>query len=270
MPWFRVDDSFAFNPKVISAGNAAIGAWTRMGSYCAAHLTDGLIPDLIARMIASGDEIATLTGMGMLVHERDGYRMHQYLRYQPSKADVEADRAAARERMAAKRKTHVRPNKTRTSGEVPDGIGSDLRSVSGFEGDCKGGVLPGKPTEVTRKVVDQWVGEARSVLDALNLARRRLRSGARGISPTYDSLKHIAERLDAGKSVDDCLHVIEVCESECRADAGGFKWFDAVTPFRPENFERKVAADVAGNRARTYRNFHEPRAHIPKTYREKL
>lgn len=111
------------------------------------------------------------------------------------------------------------------------------------------GELPGKPNEATKRAVDRWRPVAELVLDALNAARKRVQSASRGISPSYDSLKHIADRLEAGKSAEDCLHVVEVCEAECIADAGSFKWFDAVTPFRPVNFERKSAAPVSVPRA---------------------
>ena len=33
MPWFNVDDGFAFHRKAVRAGNAAIGLWTRAGSW---------------------------------------------------------------------------------------------------------------------------------------------------------------------------------------------------------------------------------------------
>jgi hypothetical protein len=39
------------------------------------------------------------------------------------------------------------------------------------------------------------------------------------------------------------LAVIEAGEAEVKADSRAAKWFDAVSPWRPENFERKLAAD---------------------------
>lgn len=104
--------------------------------------------------------------------------------------------------------------------------------------------LPGNPTSAVRRAVDRWRAGAVDVLDALNDGRKRVRPSSRGIAASYDSLGHIADRLAAGKSVDDCLHVIAICEAECRADEKAFKWFDAVSPFRPDNFERKCAADA--------------------------
>lgn len=103
--------------------------------------------------------------------------------------------------------------------------------------------LPGNPKKATKSLVDRWRSEASSVLEAVNAARKRVHPKSRGISTTYDSLRHIAERLEAGKSAEDCLHVVAVCEAECRANANAFQWFNAVTPFVADNFERKSASD---------------------------
>lgn len=244
MPWFRVDDTFAFNPKVIEAEERAPGsvsAWVRMGSWCAANLTNGKVPASVARSIANEAQLDALVSVRFLYKEDTRFVIHQYLNYQPSKEEVEADREAARNRRR-KGRNNDRPNVGQSSfADVLDGRGSG--SSSGSEGgDARGGLL-GNPNDTTRRIVDRWRTEAESVLDALNAARKRVRSSSRGIVPTYDSLKHIADRLEAGKSVEDCLHVIAVCEADYRADVGTFKWFDQVTPFRPDNFEKKCAAD---------------------------
>ncbi|GAA1048484.1 hypothetical protein [Arthrobacter russicus] len=44
MSWFKVDDKFAFHPKAIAAGNAALGLWVRAGSWAMGNLTDGFMP----------------------------------------------------------------------------------------------------------------------------------------------------------------------------------------------------------------------------------
>jgi hypothetical protein len=244
MPRFRLEDAFAFHPKVIHAGNAAVGAWVRMGTYCAANLTDGFIPDRIARLIANEDELGDLIKANLIRRTESGYCIHDYLKHQDSKQQIEEERQSARERMRYKR-LGVRPNIDRTSEEVPVGRRGEIsESGSLFGGESAERGLPGKPSATTRRLVDRWRAVAETVLDALNAARKRVNPASRGITPTYDSLRHIADRLEAGKSAEDCLHVVEVCESECRADAGSFKWFDAVSPFRPDNFERKCAADT--------------------------
>lgn len=88
MAWFKVDDQSAFNPKVMRAGNAAFGAWVRLGAYCNAQLTDGFIPEDTATLIASRKELEAVITAGMLRAVDGGYEIHDYLKYQPSKASV--------------------------------------------------------------------------------------------------------------------------------------------------------------------------------------
>ena len=103
----------------------------------------------------------------------------------------------------------------------------------------------GKPdSEVQRKAVDRHRDASLRVLGALNDARRRVNPRARGIAPSYAALGGIAGRLEAGKTEADCLHIIAVQEAEVRRDKRGWEWFDAVSPFRPENFERRMARDL--------------------------
>lgn len=52
MAWARLDDQFAFNPKVMAAGNEAVGVFARAVCYCSANETDGFIPDDIAALLA--------------------------------------------------------------------------------------------------------------------------------------------------------------------------------------------------------------------------
>lgn len=52
MTWTRLDDGFHDHPKIVEAGNEAVGAYVRMLSYCGKQLTDGYVPDPVARGIA--------------------------------------------------------------------------------------------------------------------------------------------------------------------------------------------------------------------------
>lgn len=129
MAWFKVDDQAAFNPKVMRAGNAAFGAWVRMGAYCNAQRTDGFVTEDTATLIASRRELDAAITAGMLHAVEGGYQIHDYLKYQPSKAEIEESLAAARERMRARRSPGVRANNSGTSSEVPVRLGSDNGSV---------------------------------------------------------------------------------------------------------------------------------------------
>ena len=104
MPWFRLDQNFADHPKVYAAGNAAVGAWVRCGTYSASYLTDGRIPLDIARRYGKAREIAAAIDAGLWVENGAGLVIPDYLEYNPSKEQVEAERARARERMARHRR----------------------------------------------------------------------------------------------------------------------------------------------------------------------
>jgi hypothetical protein len=98
--------------------------------------------------------------------------------------------------------------------------------------------------------VNKWATPALTVLAALSAARRRVIPGGREIRPTYSSLSGIAARLEAGRTVDECLAVIENCEGETRKRPESAQWFDAVSPWRPENFERRLTSPPIDSNAR--------------------
>lgn len=99
MPWFRIDDRFSTHPKVLRAGNAAIGLFTRLGSYSAQHLTDGVIPASIVRSFGTRAEANALLREGMLERDGDDYRIRDYLDWNPSADHLRAERNAARDRL---------------------------------------------------------------------------------------------------------------------------------------------------------------------------
>lgn len=122
MAWFKVDDGFHSHPKAMKAGTSAIGLWARCGSWSSDHSTDGFIPQEIAELYGSVTMARRLVVSGLWSEVDGGYSMHDFLDFNPSKADVVRDREAARERMQAvrerKRSGNVRPNTSRTSDEV--------------------------------------------------------------------------------------------------------------------------------------------------------
>lgn len=124
MPWFKVDDGFHGHPKVVELGVAAVGLWTLAGSWCAKYLTDGFVPDkTVTRLGGDHEQAAELVASGLWERADDGgYWFRDWADYQPLKVDVEAERAAAQERMRAVRakKKGVRPNEQRTDDERAD------------------------------------------------------------------------------------------------------------------------------------------------------
>lgn len=104
MPWFKVDDGFHGHPKVMMLSPSAIGLWLLAGTWSAQYLTDGLVPAGMVRRFGGTPEDAADLVDAALWHEADGgYQFHEWAEYQPLKSDVEAERAASRERMRAVR-----------------------------------------------------------------------------------------------------------------------------------------------------------------------
>lgn len=102
MPWFKVDDGLSFHPKVIAAGNAAMGLWVRAGAYCAAQLTDGRLPRAMLKPLGGRTRDAErLVECGLWETVDDGWVFRGWKDFQPAKAQVEADRRATADRVAA-------------------------------------------------------------------------------------------------------------------------------------------------------------------------
>lgn len=116
MPWFNVDDQMHSHPKVLAAGNAAIGLWARLGSYCSAYATEGFIPTEIVHAYGKKTERNNLITAGMLVPENGGYRLHDYLDYNRDREQIESAREQARER---KRRQRERQKQSEGHGVTP-------------------------------------------------------------------------------------------------------------------------------------------------------
>lgn len=108
MPWFRVDDGFAFHPKAIASGNAAVGLWVRAGSWSSQQLTDGHVPTEIARTLGRPAEIQRLVTSGLWMKTGDGWDFHEWPLHNPTRAEVQANRASDTRRQALSRDTALR------------------------------------------------------------------------------------------------------------------------------------------------------------------
>jgi hypothetical protein len=111
MPFFPVDDGLWGHPKADAAGDAALGLWTRAGSYCAKYTTEGTLTAAEVRKLgAKPSQVRALITAGLWHapdHDCDrcpqpppgGYQFHEWHKNgNRTREQVEADRAAAAER----------------------------------------------------------------------------------------------------------------------------------------------------------------------------
>ena len=95
MAWVRSDDNEPNHPKIFRAGVAGYGFFQAAKCYCSRNLTDGFIPVGDLSLILPGVSFRAavklcirLVECGLFEKEDTGYRVHDYLHYNPSKDQV--------------------------------------------------------------------------------------------------------------------------------------------------------------------------------------
>lgn len=100
MTWVRIDDKFPNHPRIVGLSDAAFRTHITALCYAAEYLTDGSIPTSAMRGIGPRKAAAELETAGLWTRTDHGWMIRDYLDYNPSRADVEDKREAARHRMA--------------------------------------------------------------------------------------------------------------------------------------------------------------------------
>ena len=110
MTYALLDDSFYDAPSFAGAPNECIGVWAKGLAYCNRHLTDGFIPDRVAVVFlgrVDGSQLeqndpekllAEMLNRQFWSRRKGGFAHVGYLDHNPSKAQVLARRASARDR----------------------------------------------------------------------------------------------------------------------------------------------------------------------------
>lgn len=121
MTWFKVDDILHGHPKVIEVPLESMGLWVLAGSWCACYLRDGFISFAAVSHLGGTDESAqALVDADLWIREDTGFRFKNWEEFQPTKAEVEADRAKNAERMRKYRSNKASNTATNTaSAETP-------------------------------------------------------------------------------------------------------------------------------------------------------
>lgn len=145
MTWFKIDDKFHSHPKVLTAGNSAVGLYVRCGSWVSDQLTDGFVPEQVARMYGTVKEIKALIDAGLWRRTVGGYTINDFLEYNPSAEEVKATRATRAEagRAGGKRSGEARRSKAEANSEA---LASGLLEANR---EAKTNPVPSRPDPVT-------------------------------------------------------------------------------------------------------------------------
>ena len=128
MAWFKVDDKLHSAPKLLSIPRkyrlAALGLWTMAGSWSADQLTDGKIPDyMVEEWGGTKTLVEWLIKAGLWQKIDDASQFKNWGEYQPTKADIEAEREKNREKLRKWRERNQGSNQDVTglqAGYEPD------------------------------------------------------------------------------------------------------------------------------------------------------
>jgi hypothetical protein len=113
MPWVRLDDAFHAHPKLAALGTRtlpAVGLYVLGLTWSSAYLTDGVVPKGQLHKLGGTPALAAaLVDAGLWERTDVGYRIHDYLEYNPSRERVQAGRATDADRKRRGRTSILRP-----------------------------------------------------------------------------------------------------------------------------------------------------------------
>jgi len=168
-----------------------------------------------------------------IVHEGAfSYRVVNHERYRAARSE-EARRAQNRDAKRRQRERSKSADSQHASASVSNvSTGQpkteDRRQKQKTEADLVG--VPAKPDRPT---------DADRVWQRLNELRKSLSPNVRQLKLNKKDRARVDERI-AESSVQDALDVLEHIADECRRNPAQLRWFNGVTPFRPDNYARTL------------------------------
>src|SRR5690606_3533375 len=128
MAWGKVDDRLYSSPKWLAAKKPARALWVTALSWSMDQLTDGHVPaHVLAVLDGTRAEAADLVRVGLWHTTDDGWVFHDWSDYQPSRAQVLAERAAGAARQKVARSPELRESIRRRDGDRCRYCGSSVR-----------------------------------------------------------------------------------------------------------------------------------------------
>ena len=224
MSWVRLADEMLANPKVLGLSDRAFRLYIGLLCWCSAWETDGAFNDDALRAIPDGrrlrNSLEDLIVSGLILVRDEGWEIHDFLDYQPSKEQKRQTRKAATSRQRASRARRDSERDSRRDGAVtsraqdplplPGPVPSDLdpSSVGEPSYDLEPSVRALYVKLISdlgienppQRWVEGWMERGALVSDfdhAIGIARERNAKTTRYINPI---LKEICDDRSAGRA----------------------------------------------------------------------
>lgn len=113
MSWVRVDDKAWSHPKISNLSANGVRLWIFSLCWCNEHETDGVIPSTTLRLLKGTKRSAEeLVSAGLWEATEKGWEIHDFLQFQPSRAQKNEQRAKTADRVKRFRNAVTPPNKS--------------------------------------------------------------------------------------------------------------------------------------------------------------
>jgi hypothetical protein len=247
--WLKIDDRMPEHRKVRRLSHAAFRLHVTLLCLCARDVNDGQVTRddvddaLDARPFRDDDGdalLAELVAAGLLDVDGDGWRVHDYLDHNPSRADVEAQREREREKKRAQRARGYASTGRDDSGRfAPLSPGpSPALSLVVSPGDTRGDTRGDAPGDT----LGESPGESRGVSPATRPVPSRPRETPNGVSPAAPAARDAEHDLEAVEDTTDTLLDVEVPETPKRGRRKPERPLPA--SWAPSDAHRELAAEL--------------------------
>lgn len=157
MAWVKVDDQFFFKPRSRQAGKDGRALFWAGLCFCAANRTNGRIVHgalpLVAAMAEVEQDIAhLLVNVGLWSKDDEGFEVIDYLKFNPSREQLDAERAAGAERQAQSRSRRESHRDIAVTSTDPSPSPSPLETSSSSSKNVN---TPGLPDGLWTKVAEK-------------------------------------------------------------------------------------------------------------------
>ncbi|HWZ86541.1 MAG TPA: hypothetical protein VN032_10090 [Thermoanaerobaculia bacterium] len=126
MSYLLIDDNFGEHPKIRALGDKAFRTHVRALCYCKRFQTDGLVPAAVAAEFGGKIAVRRLVAAGIWKKGAGGFEIHDFLKHNWSKKQLEAAKLAQSEAGA-------RGAKKRWANRTPSGEEAGPHKVEGHE-----------------------------------------------------------------------------------------------------------------------------------------